>query len=70
MFHKDIRMQFNQRWEAPFVISFLSSNNPDFFDTFSTKKGYVICENEHGFYLKSAHVSFQWYILGLHLDMS
>ena len=64
MFHKETRRKFNhhnrRHEEITFKISFLSSNNPDFF---ISKMGYVICKNEFGFHLKAAHVSFPFRFL-------
>ena len=58
MFHKK-NLNFNQqgRWKEEVMLTFLSSNNPDFF---ITKKGYVICVNESVFYLRAVHVSLKF----------
>ena len=69
MFHKNTSMKFrHQVWgqeKVTFAISFLSSNDPDFF---ITRKGYVICENESGFHMKLTHVSFQFELTILFLE--
>jgi len=40
-----------------FRISLLSSNNPDYF---TTRKGFVVCENHSGYHLMPAYVSLQF----------
>ena len=65
MFHRDTSVQhgrcknnsaYRNGWCESFEMSFISSNNPDFF---IPKKGYVICKNNLEYTLVLAYVSFQ-----------
>ena len=65
MFHRDTSVQharcknysaYRDGWCESFDMSFISSNNPNFF---IAKKGYVICKHNLEYKLVLAYVSFQ-----------
>ena len=65
MFHRDTSVQhgrcqnnssYRDGWCESFDMSFISSNNPEFF---IAKKGYVICKHNLEYKLVLAYVSFQ-----------
>ena len=65
MFHRDTSVQharcknysaYRDGWCKSFDMSFISSNNPEFF---IAKKGYVICKHNLEYKLVLAYVSFQ-----------